>query len=180
MIATSRLRNASCGLLPEDSGVKASPLVGSSADPEDRPYMLQPPVDLSRPTLADAPAHPKVVAKATILCVDDEPDMLAILAWFLSREGFIVISAENGPEALLRVKQQLPDFLITDHTMPGMTGLELCKRLRAHPDTRHIPIILYTALSLPAHSELYDRLFLKPTDLDILAREIRTMLAPVV
>ena len=102
---------------------------------------------------------------------------MAILDLFLTREGFSVITAGSGAEALMRVQQRLPDFIITDNMMPGMSGLELCRRLRMREDARHIPIILYTALRLPAVSWLYDRMLVKPTDLDVFVSTIRSLLA---
>ena len=91
-------------------------------------------------------------------------------------EGFEVITAPNGSEALLRVQARWPDLIITDYTMPGMTGLELCKRLRASRVMRLIPIILYTGVSLPADSRLYDRIVAKPADFRAFALEIRVLL----
>jgi len=91
-------------------------------------------------------------------------------------EGFEVITARNGTEALLRVQQQWPDLIITDYTMPGMTGLDLCKRLRASRAMRFIPIILYTGVSLPADRLLYDRIVTKPADLYEFAIQIRRLL----
>jgi two-component system, OmpR family, phosphate regulon response regulator PhoB len=114
-------------------------------------------------------------SRAAILCVDDEPDALAVLGWFLTGEGFRAITACSGAEALLRMQQQLP--IITDYMMPGMTGLELCRRLRVCEETRHTPIILHTALRLPPVSWLYDWTLIKPTDLDVFATEIRALLA---
>ena len=133
----------------------------------------------SRPEDADAPSRSDLPVAGTILCVDDEPDVVAILDWFLTREGFGVITADSGEEALLQLRQRLPDFIITDQSMPGISGLELCRQLRERRETCRIPIILYTALSLPAVSGLYDRTFLKPTDLDVLASTIRALLASV-
>jgi CheY-like chemotaxis protein len=108
--------------------------------------------------------------------VDDDPDGLEALELFLMSEGFEVITARNGTEALLRVQQQWPALIITDYTMPGMTGLDLCKRLRASRAMRFIPIILYTGVSLPADRRLYDCIVTKPADLYELAIQIRLLL----
>ena len=91
-------------------------------------------------------------------------------------EGFEVITARTGTEALLRVQEQWPDLIITDYRMPGMTGLDLCKRLRASRAMRFIPIILYTGVSLPGDRRLYDRLVTKPADLYALAIQMRELL----
>jgi CheY-like chemotaxis protein len=124
----------------------------------------------------DDVVHPASVG-ASILCVDDDPDGLGALELFLMNEGFEVITARNGPDALLRVQERCPDLIITDYTMPGMTGLDLCKRLRASRVMRLIPIILYTGVSLPADSQLYDRIVAKPADLRAFAIQIRVLLA---
>jgi CheY-like chemotaxis protein len=147
--------------------------------------MLSGPLDAARQAPRSEPDCPGKTSavrlalppqKATILCVDDDPDALAVLAWFLAAEGLEVVTACNGSEALLRVEELLPDIIITDYIMPCMTGLELCDRLRKSEKTRGIPIIVYTALRLPAHSGLYDRTFLKPTDFDVFSVEIRSLL----
>jgi CheY-like chemotaxis protein len=108
--------------------------------------------------------------------VDDDPDGLKALESFLMSEGFEVITASNGAEALLRVQAQWPALIITDYTMPGMTGLDLCKRLRASRVMRLIPIILYTGVSLPADSRLYNHIVAKPADFRAFAIQIRVLL----
>lgn len=70
----------------------------------------------------------------------------------------------------------LPDLVITDYSMPGMTGLELCEHLRSRPETRHIPIFLHTALSEPPAASLYDEVFTKPADLRSLVWTVRARL----
>lgn len=115
--------------------------------------------------------------KPTILCVDNEPDTLVILRLFLSANGFMVVCASSAEEALRYLAQCLPDFIITDCKMRGMHGLELCRTLRACQATRLIPILLHTGTPLPAHSSLYEGVFLKPASLDGLAQEVRALLA---
>ena len=112
----------------------------------------------------------------TVLCVEDEFDALELLECFLTAEGLSVVIARSAEEALLKVQEHLPDVIVTDYLMPAMTGLELCGRLREWEKTRRIPIIVYTALSLPAHSRLYDRTLLKPTDMVELSTQIRALL----
>lgn len=112
-----------------------------------------------------------------ILAVDDNPDALALLRLLLRREGFEVITVASGSEALQFMQQHfLPDLVITDYSMPGMTGLELCKHLRSQPETCHIPIFLHSALSEPPAASLYDDVFTKPADLRSLVRTVRARL----
>ena len=128
----------------------------------------------SGPNAVHSPMRPK----ARILAVDDSPDTLTILRLFLSAEGFEVITAGGVTEALLRVQEQLPDLIITDHTMPGKTGLDLCRQLRSHPKTHHIPIVLHTGADLPpTETEPYDALYAKPASLAQLVRRVRSLLA---
>ncbi|HEX5461678.1 MAG TPA: response regulator [Steroidobacteraceae bacterium] len=115
---------------------------------------------------------------ARILAIDDEPDALAILRIFLSAEGWQVATASSAVDALRLIRKRTPDLIVTDCAMPGMTGLELCRELRGHVATRHIPIILHTGMTTIPRGErrLYDRLLVKPADLDHLASEIRGLL----
>jgi CheY-like chemotaxis protein len=102
--------------------------------------------------------------------------MLSALKWFLINEGFKVVTACSADEALLRLRERLPDLIVTDYTMPGMTGLELCRVLRASPEMHAIPIILHTARSVPVNSPLYNRTFTKPADFDAVVGQIRVLL----
>ena len=112
-----------------------------------------------------------------ILAVDDNPDALALLRLLLRREGFAVLTAASGSEALKFMQEHsLPDLVITDYTMPGMTGLELCTHLRSRRETRHIPIFLLSALSEPPAVSLYDEVFTKPADPRSLVRTVRARL----
>jgi two-component system, OmpR family, alkaline phosphatase synthesis response regulator PhoP len=82
--------------------------------------------------------------KKTILVVDDEKDIIDLLSYNLTKEGLIVITARNGREALLRVKQK-PDLIILDVMMPEMNGLQVIQELRKEKSTASIPVILLTA-----------------------------------
>lgn len=82
-----------------------------------------------------------------ILVADDEPDILEILNYNLINEGYTVITAKNGTEALDKAKQYHPDLIILDIMMPGMNGIDVCKILRLIPEFRETLIIFLTALS---------------------------------
>lgn len=77
-----------------------------------------------------------------VLVVDDETAILELVAYNLTREGFEVMTAEDGLSALDRVRQEAPDLIILDVMLPGMSGLEVCRNLRQKTD---IPVILLTA-----------------------------------
>ncbi|WP_411565170.1 EAL domain-containing protein [Pseudomonas orientalis] len=84
---------------------------------------------------------------ATLLIVDDEPQVRKLLETLLQHEGYQTLSASNGEEALQLVAQQPPDLILLDIMMPGMDGYEVATRLKANPVTANIPIIMLSALS---------------------------------
>lgn len=82
-----------------------------------------------------------------ILIADDEPDILEIIQYNLQAEGFEVITAKNGNEALEKAKRNQPDLIILDIMMPGKTGMEVCNLLRQQAAFKDTLIIFLTALS---------------------------------
>jgi two-component system, OmpR family, alkaline phosphatase synthesis response regulator PhoP len=85
--------------------------------------------------------------KGTILIADDEADILEIIGYNLTREGYKVIEARDGNQALDLAKQYRPDLLILDVMMPYKTGTEVCNILRSQPDFKNTLIVMLTALS---------------------------------
>src|SRR5512138_316126 len=83
---------------------------------------------------------------STILIVDDEHSGRETLQSVLEGEGYNLIMAENGPQAIEKAKSFLPDVILLDVMMPGMTGFEVCERIRNDPQVAEIPIIILTAL----------------------------------
>jgi len=81
-----------------------------------------------------------------VLLVDDDPILLKTLGLAFHRAGYDVVVALDGPEALRKAEERLPDLVILDIMMPGMSGYEVCQRLRKLPGAEHIPIIMLSAL----------------------------------
>lgn len=79
-----------------------------------------------------------------ILVVDDEPTNIRLLGELLTAEGYQVVVVRNGEEALAQVRRRRPNLVLLDVVMPGLTGYEVCERLRAQPETRLLPIVLVT------------------------------------
>lgn len=79
---------------------------------------------------------------ATILVVDDEPKIVKLARDYLEKSGFLVLSARDGSTALMITRQEKPDLVVLDLNLPGMDGLDVCRRLRAESD---VPIIMLTA-----------------------------------
>jgi two-component system phosphate regulon response regulator PhoB len=84
-------------------------------------------------------------AGAQILVVEDEPAQREVIAYNLRKEGYTVRTAEDGEEAELELAEQVPDLVLLDWMMPGASGIELARRIRARPATRDVPIIMLTA-----------------------------------
>ena len=82
-----------------------------------------------------------------VLIADDEPDILEILKYNLVKEGYQVVTAQNGDEAIVQAKQTNPDLIILDIMMPGKNGVEVCEILRAQPAFKDTLIMFLTALS---------------------------------
>jgi two-component system phosphate regulon response regulator PhoB len=80
-----------------------------------------------------------------VLVVDDETDIRSLVALHLEREGFTCRTAANGADALKEARHRLPDLVILDLMLPGLDGLEVCRRLRADATTSAVPIIMLTA-----------------------------------
>lgn len=83
--------------------------------------------------------------KEKILIVDDEEDILELLDFNLSKEGYEIIRSETGEDALHKAKTMKPDLIILDLMLPGIDGLEACKLLKKDPTTKNISIIMLTA-----------------------------------
>src|ERR1700749_2623353 len=80
-----------------------------------------------------------------VLVVEDEDALSALLQYNLDKEGYRVAIAADGEEALVVIDEQAPDLVILDWMLPKVSGIEVCRRLRARPETRNLPIIMLTA-----------------------------------
>lgn len=80
-----------------------------------------------------------------ILVVDDEPDIVELIAYNLEAEGYAVITATSGMEALNRARAILPDLIVLDLMLPELDGISVCEILRKLPSTAPIPVIILTA-----------------------------------
>jgi two-component system phosphate regulon response regulator PhoB len=82
---------------------------------------------------------------ATILIVEDEADLRELVRYNLEAEGFRVNMAESGDEAVERIRDGVPDLILLDWMLPGLSGIELCRRWRSREETARTPIIMITA-----------------------------------
>ncbi|WOB09505.1 response regulator [Piscinibacter gummiphilus] len=103
------------------------------------------------PRPSDASRLPDRTASDVVLIVDDVPDNLSLLHDALDEAGYTVLVATSGETALQRAAQAVPDVVLLDAVMPGMDGFEVARRLKADPDTAHIPILFMTGLTDTEH-----------------------------
>jgi len=116
-----------------------------------------------------------------VLLVEDEAAQREVLVYNLEAEGFYVISADNGEDALMLIDEEAPDLIVLDWMMPNLSGIEVCRRLKLRTETRKIPVIM-----LSARSEEVDRVrgletgaddyVVKPYSLVELMARVRTQL----
>ena len=119
-----------------------------------------------------------------LLVVDDQADARYVMQKLLSQHGFTVTTAGSGPEALEILKIAKPRIILLDVMMPGMTGIEMARELRADPANDHVRIIFFTAGGNPkdseqAHSFGGDDLVKKPIpDIDMFIEKMRRFYIP--
>jgi DNA-binding response OmpR family regulator len=118
-----------------------------------------------------------------VLVADDDPDVLELLRFNLAAEGFEVVTARDGDEAWELARTALPDLAVLDVMMPVRDGLDVLTSLKAHPRTKHIPVVLLTAKASDA--EVWDGwragadyYMTKPFNLDDLLRFVDHVLRP--
>lgn len=121
-------------------------------------------------------------ARTHILIVDDYADALEIWAIYLQGAGYRVSTAVDGASAIAKARQLLPDLVVLDLELPGISGLEAARTLRADPETADIPLIAATGYSHPRQLDLarevgFDAVVVKPCDPETLLSEIERLIA---
>ncbi|MDP9431800.1 MAG: response regulator [Actinomycetota bacterium] len=119
-----------------------------------------------------------------VLVADDDRDIRELVAMKLRGAGYEVTTVENGPDALASALGAVPDLAILDIMMPGLTGIDVCRELRASEETRTLPIILLTAKAQEADVEVgfsvgADDYVVKPFSPRELASRVQAVLARV-
>jgi DNA-binding response OmpR family regulator len=87
------------------------------------------------------------MARVSVLAVEDEPDVANLVRYHLEKSGYDVRLATSGPDAIRQAREGRPGLILLDLMLPGLNGWEVCRRLKATPETRHIPVIMLTARS---------------------------------
>ena len=121
------------------------------------------------------------MAGERVLFVDDEEQIRKLLSTWLTRQGYEVVVANDGWEALKAIRTKAPDLVITDVNMPNMNGLELTRRLRADHRTARIPVIMLSARKqaddvLTGYAEGADEYIPKPVEMAVLAAKVEVLI----
>src|SRR5271154_2333536 len=93
----------------------------------------------------DAKSVAEPMPQPRILIIEDERGLIQSLTWYFNREGYETIVASDGQEGLRKAQAHIPDVVLLDLMLPGLSGLEVCRELRSSDRTREIPIIIITA-----------------------------------
>jgi DNA-binding response OmpR family regulator len=120
--------------------------------------------------------------KKKILVVDDEEDIRNLAKQMLEMEGYEVIMASDGKEALSIAEKEAPDLILLDVVMPGMDGFEVCKILKSQQKTRSTPVVIFTVLDSEAHKKRgrdagADGYAAKPFKIEALLAEVKRQIA---
>ena len=115
---------------------------------------------------------------AKILVVDDEPSIRELAQLILENEGYNVITAASGVETIQKATVEMPDLVLLDVVMPGVSGLDTCRMLKGEARTRSIPVIMFTVLGREndrkqAEEAGCDGYFVKPFSPDSLLEEVK-------
>ncbi|MBF0571735.1 MAG: response regulator [Candidatus Omnitrophica bacterium] len=87
--------------------------------------------------------------KKIILFIDDSLMDRTLVNQILVKNGFDVLLAEDGPQGMRMAQEQKPDLILLDVLLPGISGIEICKKLKRNPSTEEIPVIFYTSIDTP-------------------------------
>jgi CheY-like chemotaxis protein len=120
----------------------------------------------------------------TILVVDDEPETARMLGTMIEMNGYTVLKAHGPAKAMQLIQNQVPDLLVLDVMMPGVSGLELCRYLRREPRFQNLPVVIVSAKAQP--EDIYEGLaagasayLTKPISTKTLIKTIQELLASV-
>jgi CheY-like chemotaxis protein len=90
-----------------------------------------------------------IEGKKTVLYIDDNPVDRRLISQVLAKNDFIVLLAEEGNSGMKTAQEQKPDLILLDLFLPGMSGIEICKKLKKDPATQGIPVVFYSAMDTP-------------------------------
>jgi DNA-binding response OmpR family regulator len=123
-----------------------------------------------------------ILISKRILIVEDDPSVLRATSYILEKEGYEVISAQNGLEGLKKARESNPDLLLLDVMLPGIDGFEICHTLRGEPKTANLPILMFSAKGQESDKATglkvgADEYITKPVDREVLLSKVASWLS---
>lgn len=122
-----------------------------------------------------------VKSSKKILLVDDEKDLLEVYGMRLEINGFNVIYAKDGEDALKKIREVRPDLVLLDLMMPKIDGFEVCQIIKFDDELKNIPVVIISALHQPSERERAieagsDAYFIKPIDMNLLIMKVKSLI----
>jgi two-component system alkaline phosphatase synthesis response regulator PhoP len=123
-----------------------------------------------------------ILISKRILIVEDDPGVLRATSYILEKEGYEVLSAQNGLEGLKKAKDSNPDLLLLDVMLPGIDGFEICHSLRGESETANLPILMFSAKGQETDKATglkvgADEYITKPVDREVLISKVAAWLS---
>jgi two-component system phosphate regulon response regulator PhoB len=123
-----------------------------------------------------------ILISKRILIVEDDPSVLRATSYILEKEGYEVLSAQNGLEGLKKARDSNPDLLLLDVMLPGIDGFEICHNLRGEPKTANLPILMFSAKGQESDKATglkvgADEYITKPVDREVLLSKVAAWLS---
>jgi len=123
-----------------------------------------------------------ILISKRILIVEDDPSVLRATSYILEKEGYQVLTAQNGLEGLKKAREDNPDLLVLDVMLPGIDGFEICHSLRSEPETAGLPIIMFSAKGQESDKATglkvgADEYLTKPVDREVLLNKVAAWLS---
>jgi DNA-binding response OmpR family regulator len=120
------------------------------------------------------------MSRPRVLLADDDPRVLSVVSRYLALEGYEMSTVSDGEAAVATAAAEVPDLIILDIMMPGIDGIEACRRIRANAATSQTPVLMFSALSEEAEQARLagaDGMLPKPFNLPALAEAVKTFFA---
>jgi DNA-binding response OmpR family regulator len=115
----------------------------------------------------------------TVMLVDDDPQLRHVVSMFFELEGYNVLQAEDGGQAIKMLAEYVPDVILLDLMMPDVTGAEVCQHVRASKRLKEVPVVVFTAAEMKEEELVAagaDRFIAKPYSLEGLRRVVRALI----
>jgi DNA-binding response OmpR family regulator len=131
---------------PDEAAPAAGEATGEELIPIEEEVLVDEPLGVAGPASDEVVLTVRATGRRTVLVVDDEPEIRLLVQRALEKHGFAVETAADGIEAIEKCEALVPDLVLLDAMLPKVHGFEACRRMKSAPRTRHVPVIMMTAV----------------------------------